>query len=356
MLEVGVFIPIANNGYLISTTAPQYSPTFAHNRDVLQAAERHGFDFALAMIKLRGYGGPTHHWEECLEAFTLMSAIAAVTERLRLFPSVAVLTIPPPIVARMAVTIDSVAPGRSGINIVSGWQMAEYTQMGLWPGEVHFRRRYEYCAEYARILRDLLETGRSDFKGQFFQMDDCRLGPLPSNPIQIVCAGQSEAGMRFAAEYGDYNFITGNAINQPREIAPAVARLVAACRRTGRQCGALVLTLIIAEPTDAAAEARWAHYKTGTDYEALAWREAQAKADVTAKIDSQVTRFKEDGAAVPATMVTLIGSYAKVAAMLDELADIEGVKGCMFVFGDYLEGVETFGRHIQPLMRSRAGI
>src|SRR4051812_50052351 len=69
MLEVGVFIPIANNGYLISTTAPQYSPSFAHNRDVLQAAERHGFDFALAMIKLRGYGGPTHHREECLRAF-----------------------------------------------------------------------------------------------------------------------------------------------------------------------------------------------------------------------------------------------------------------------------------------------
>jgi pyrimidine oxygenase len=73
----------------------------------------------------------------------------------------------------MVATIDSVAPGRCGINIVSGWQKAEYEQMGIWPGEDHFRRRYQYCAEYTQILQELWETGKSDFKGQFFQMDDC---------------------------------------------------------------------------------------------------------------------------------------------------------------------------------------
>jgi len=66
-------------------------------------------------------------------------------------------------------------------------------------------------------------------------MDDCRLGPLPSAPIPIVCAGQSEAGMRFAAAYGDYNFITGNSTNDPLAIAPSVARLVAETERTGRR-------------------------------------------------------------------------------------------------------------------------
>ena len=53
MIEIGVFLPIARNGYLISTASPQYGPTFALNRDVVLAAERYGFDFALAMIKLR---------------------------------------------------------------------------------------------------------------------------------------------------------------------------------------------------------------------------------------------------------------------------------------------------------------
>lgn len=171
--EIGVFLPIARNGYLKSPASPQYSPTYDLNRDVAIAAERCGFDFALAMIKLRGCGGVTRHWDECLEAFTLTAALAAVTKRIRFFPSVAVLTMPPPFAARMVATIDSVAPGRCGINIVSGWQKAEYEQMGIWPGEDHFRRRYQYCAEYTQILQELWETGKSDFKGQFFQMDDC---------------------------------------------------------------------------------------------------------------------------------------------------------------------------------------
>ena len=50
-MEIGVFIPIGSNGWLISTTSPQYKPSFDLNRQVTQNAERYGFDFALSMIK-----------------------------------------------------------------------------------------------------------------------------------------------------------------------------------------------------------------------------------------------------------------------------------------------------------------
>ena len=73
------------------------------------------------MIKLRGFGGETEFWDYAHESFTLMVGLAAVTERIKPFASVAVLTLPPAMVARMAVTIDSIAPGRFGVNIVSGW-------------------------------------------------------------------------------------------------------------------------------------------------------------------------------------------------------------------------------------------
>src|SRR6478752_4139655 len=52
-MEIGVFIPIGNNGWLISENAPQYMPSFELNRNVVQKAEGYGFDFALSMIKLR---------------------------------------------------------------------------------------------------------------------------------------------------------------------------------------------------------------------------------------------------------------------------------------------------------------
>ena len=137
-MDIGVFIPIGNNGWLISETSPQYMPSFALNKEIVLKAEGYGFDFALSMIKLRGFGGKTQFWEHNLESFTLMAGLAAVTHRIRIFATAATLTLPPAIVARMASTIDSIAPGRFGVNLVTGWQKAEYNQMGLWPGDAHY--------------------------------------------------------------------------------------------------------------------------------------------------------------------------------------------------------------------------
>src|SRR6195256_4724987 len=186
-MDIGVFIPIGNNGWLISTTSPQYMPTFALNREIVQKAERYGLDFALSMTKLRGFGGKSGFWDHNLESFTLMAGLAAVTTRIKLYASVAVLTIPPAIVARMAATIDSIAPGRFGVNIVSGWAKGEYEQMGLWPGDEYFGYRYDYASEYVTVMRELWEKGRCDLDGKYFQMTDCVLSPRPSGKVDIVC-------------------------------------------------------------------------------------------------------------------------------------------------------------------------
>src|ERR1700709_783956 len=121
-MQLGVFIPIGNNGWLISTTSPQYKPSFDLNRTIVEKAEKFGFEFALSMIKLHGFGGPSKFWDYNLESFTLMAGLAAVTTRIQLFATCAVLTMPPPIAARMATTIDSISHGRFGVNIISGWQ------------------------------------------------------------------------------------------------------------------------------------------------------------------------------------------------------------------------------------------
>jgi pyrimidine oxygenase len=352
-MNIGVFIPIGSNGWLISTTSPQYKPSFALNRDVVLKAEEYGMEFALSMVKLRGFGGKSEFWDHCLESFTLMAAIAAVTKRIKLFASSAVLTMPPAIAARMAATIDSVAPGRFGINIVSGWQEAEYSQMGLWPGKEHFNRRYQYCAEYVQVMRDLWETGTSNLKGDFFQMTDCKLSPRPSAPIQIVAAGQSGVGMEFAAEFADFNFCMGEGVNTPTKFAPSVARLVAAAEKTGRDVGAYALFMVIADETDAAAEEKWEIYKAGKDMDALSWMGAQAAVDDKADKSSTAKSMTNPVSAVNFNMGTLVGSYATVAGLLDELATVKGVKGIMLTFDDFIIGMDAFGQRIQPLMQSR---
>src|ERR1700729_513 len=129
-MDIGVFIPIGNNGWLISTTSPQYMPSFELNKQIVLKAEHYGLDFALSMIKLRGFGGQSEFWDHNLESFTLMAGLAAVTSRIRLYATVATLTIPPAIAARMTSTIDNIAPGRFGLNLITGWAKAEYDQMG----------------------------------------------------------------------------------------------------------------------------------------------------------------------------------------------------------------------------------
>ena len=356
-MQLGVFIPIGNNGWLISTTSPQYMPSFDLNRTIVEKAERFGFDFALSMIKLHGFGGPSQFWDHNLESFTLMAGLAAVTSRIQLFATCAVLTMPPPIAARMAVTIDSIAPGRFGVNIISGWQRAEYAQMGIWPGADHYRRRYEYCAEYVTVMKELWATGQSDFKGDFFTMTDCKLSPRPAEPIPIICAAQSDAGTRYAAEHADYNFCASFGFNQPTAVGASVSRLVAATKLTGRRCGALILTMIIADETDAAAEAKWEHYKDGTDYEALAWRDEQSNDDPNTDPFAQPNRRKiMGGEKLPTNQGVLCGSYAKIAEMLDELSEVPGVDGVMMTFDDFVIGMEQFGTRIMPLLRCRGGL
>ena len=226
--------------------------------------------------------------------------------------------------------------------------------MGIWPGVAHYRRRYDYCAEYVRIMRELWETGRSNLQGEFFRMDDCRCLPLPTAKIPIICAAQSDAGTRFAAQYADYNFCGGGGVNQPTRVAASVKRLVQATRESGRDCDALILQMIIADETDTAALAKWEHYKAGTDLEALAWRDAQAEDDPSTDPYSAPNRRRTLGVdKLPTNQGVFVGSYASVAGMLDELAAVPGVCGVMLTFDDFVIGMEQFGTRILPLMRSR---
>ena len=68
--EYGVFLPVANGGWIVSNTTPVLDGGWTQNRDAAIAAEAAGFDFAMAMGKWRGFGGETGHWGNSLEALT----------------------------------------------------------------------------------------------------------------------------------------------------------------------------------------------------------------------------------------------------------------------------------------------
>ena len=173
-MDLGVFCPVVNNHNVASENLKTFEPDWELNRDFVLLAEEAGFKFALSQVTLAGWGGKTQHWDKSLESFTLMSALAAATSKIRLYASVAVLTIPPPIIARMAMTIDDISDGRFGVNIVSGYNKKQYAQMDVWPGDEFFQTRYDYSDRVRADPQGALVHRREQLQGQV----------LPDGPLQ----------------------------------------------------------------------------------------------------------------------------------------------------------------------------
>jgi pyrimidine oxygenase len=135
---------------------------------------------------------------------------------------------------------------------------------------------------------------------------------------------------------------------------PSVARLVKANEKTGRDCGALMLTMIIADETDEAAMAKWEHYKAGTDPRGagLPRRAGGGRSEHRHLCAAEPAAHSGDEQA--ADQPGRAGRFLRlVARMLDELATVPGRAGVMMTFDDFVIGMEQFGTRIMPLMRCR---
>src|SRR6266852_387698 len=345
-LDLGIFRPNAKGGAIMATgSPPEYFPTWELNRKNALIAENAGFQFLLSMVKWRGFGGVTGHWDYSLESFTLMAACAAVTSRIELYASVAISTIHPAVIAKMASTIDDISGGRFGVNIVSGWNKLEYEQMGLWRGDDYFKHRYEYAAEYLQVLRMLWATGRTSHAGRFFTLEDCKSYPMPSRKIPIVCAGQSERGLRFTAEHADFSFLGGQD-DSLDDLGALNAKLQETARTFGRNVGAYVLLTVIAEETDEAAFAKRDFYIAHSDKVAIAeWARV-------AGMDFSRATYKDLAIQTFMAIPYVAGSYQTVANYLDGLAE-NGLAGVCFIFPDYEHDLQRLIENVLPRLKYR---
>ena len=350
-LELGLFLPSTSGGLIIANaTPPQNKPTWSLNRDTVVSAEAGGFDFALSQVKWRGFGGPSKHWDAALESFTLMSALAAVTSRMRLYASVAVRTISPAVLAKMAATIDEISGGRFGVNIVAGWNKYEYAQMGLWEDDNYFIDRYDYAAEYLTILKRLWTEEMVTFKGKYFSVEDCTSWPKPSRPLSIICAGQSGPALEFVARDANYAFI-GRLNDTPAQLQAIGDTIRAMGASHERQVGTYTLLTVIADETEATAQARKQFYVDHRDDVAIAEFLRASGKDINradyAKLDPAVATFM--------SIPSVANSYAGVATHLDALATA-GITGVCLTFPDFSTDVPMFIERIQPLMASRSQV
>jgi alkanesulfonate monooxygenase SsuD/methylene tetrahydromethanopterin reductase-like flavin-dependent oxidoreductase (luciferase family) len=217
-------------------------------REMAELAERIGLDSVWVGDHLlyRDDGKPDRGpWE----AWSLLSALAAVTERVELGPLVAATGFHgPAMLAKKAATIEDISNGRLILGLGAGWNRADYDAFGF-----PYDRRVSRFEEAFTIIRELLRTGRSDFDGSFYSLDRGQIlprGPREAGPPLMV-GSMGERMLAITLPHVDawnaWGPWFGNTVDGYRQLH---AKIDAACREAGRDPATLERTaaLIVALP------------------------------------------------------------------------------------------------------------
>jgi pyrimidine oxygenase len=345
--DFGLFLPMANGGWILSSTAPRLDGSYAYTREATLLAEHHGLDFVMAMAKWRGYGGVTEHWRHALDAQILMAALAAVTQRVKVWTTVHTLLQNPAVTAKMMATLDQISGGRAGLNVVTGAYQGEFEQMHAWRNDVGHDARYDLATEWIQIIKRLWHEPSVDFEGQYFQMRDCQSDPKPPAQPFLVCAGTSSRGMRFTANEMDAMFVGGK---DDAEVAEISRRVKSMARDAGHALRTYMMTTLVIGESDAAAQAEADRYRAGFDEGAF-----HGMLRAYGMLDAEIGKENSFTASARSGFMTarLIGSAETVAGRLIEMLEGCDLDGVMLIFPDYLQGIPVFAEAILPRLRAR---
>ena len=133
------------------------------------------------------------------EAWTLVAALAASTERVEIGTLVLATSFRPPgLLAKMAATADEIAGGRLILGLGCGWHEPEYTAFGY-----PFDHRVGRFEEALEIVVRLLREGSVTFEGGWYTLDDAIILPAPSHRTRIMVAATRPRMLRAAARFAD---------------------------------------------------------------------------------------------------------------------------------------------------------
>jgi probable F420-dependent oxidoreductase len=198
-MKIGLMLPIGQQELL---RGPDRWSLF---RDMALTAEESGLDsvWCADHVLFRhgddGEGG--QETDGIHEAWTVLSAVAAITSRVEVGPLV--LCVPfrnPALTAKMATTLDEVSGGRLTLGLGCGWHEPEFDAYGY-----EFNHRVSQFAEALEIIVPMLRTGSSTFDGRWQRAADAALvppGPRPDG-LPILIAGKGPRMLELVARYAD---------------------------------------------------------------------------------------------------------------------------------------------------------
>ncbi|OJX62341.1 MAG: LLM class F420-dependent oxidoreductase [Micrococcales bacterium 73-13] len=207
-MRFGIFIPQGWRLDLVGIDPEDDWPTM---RRLAQQADAGPWESLWVYDHFHTVPVPTE--ESTHEAWTLMSAFAASTERIRLGQMCTCMSYrDPAYLAKVAATVDHVSGGRVEMGIGGGWYEHEWRAYGYGFPEV--RERLGRLREGVEIFRQAWQQGVATLDGRYYQVDGAIVRPLPVQPGGIpiwVAGGGEQVTLKIAAQYARYtNFGAGD--------------------------------------------------------------------------------------------------------------------------------------------------
>jgi len=137
--------------------------------------------------------------EAILEAWTILSALAASTRRVSVGTLVTCVALRhPALLAKMAATVDGISDGRLVLGLGAGFPGLEYEWYGF-PDDQRLARFEEALQIVGGLLRDEAVTT----SGRFHRLRDARLLPAPQRRVPLLVAAEGKRMLRLAARHAD---------------------------------------------------------------------------------------------------------------------------------------------------------
>jgi probable F420-dependent oxidoreductase len=187
------------------------------------------------------------------EAWTLLAALAAATERVRMGPLVACTAFHlPGVLAKVAATVDEVSGGRLVLGLGAGWNENEFRAFGI-PFD-HRASRFEEAFE---IIRRLLAGERVTLQGRFHRVDDAVLLPRPARRPPLMIGSRGERILRIALPHvSAWNAWYDWYGNTPEGFAAQSAKVTSLLQDLGRDPGEVARSACVLVVLDPASEDR----------------------------------------------------------------------------------------------------
>jgi F420-dependent oxidoreductase-like protein len=155
------------------------------------------------LIQIANVGAPD---EPFMEGWTVLSALAAVTRRIRLATLVSSVHYRNPAhLAKIAAGVDQISRGRLTFGIGAGWFETEYRQYG-WEFPPRPAVRIRQMEEAVRLVLSMWTEKRTTFHGKYFQAEDAILEPKPlqkPHPPVMIGGGGEQLTLRAVARLAD---------------------------------------------------------------------------------------------------------------------------------------------------------